>query len=511
MKTRLLLLLAVFMTAFSVNAQNPTVVSITGEAQGGWGNGFDRNMTSTDGENWTYSGLNTTTPGVVSGCTGANCGGLKFRANNDWAINWGSADFPGGIGTQAGTNIQCTAGTWDVTFNSTTGAYLFIPATPPTVVKIVGTAVTGGTITMNPQTATTYSLPLTTFLAGTAKFEIGGDLSGGTAFPAGDLTSAATAINVLAGAYTSVTLDVGAGTYTFTAAPVFPSIGLIGSGTTGTDAGWGQDIDMATSNGIQYKLENQQLFSVNSSNGNPAELKFRQDDNWNIPSFGGAVFPRGTAVAGNANITSVLDGTYNCYFNLTTKIFDFIKVGSISLVGDAVGGWPDSEGNPGPVDVNMMSTTDGENYTLTNLVVAEGICKFRIDNNWNLPNFAGPSFPTGNADNSVSNITVPAGQAGTYNVTFNKTTKDYTFTNVTFATTSFSKLGFKVAPNPTQNSWNFISTKEAIVSVQVYDMLGKVVATSVAANVDASALNAGVYFAKVNTANASASVKVVKN
>jgi starch-binding outer membrane protein SusE/F len=508
MKTKLLLLLVVVMTAFSVNAQNPAVVSIIGEAIGGWTAAAEKNMTSIDGGvNWTYSGLNTTL------FTDPANGGIKFRANNDWAINWGSADFPGGIGTQGGANIQCAAGTWDVTFNSTTGAYLFIPATPPTVVKIVGTAVTGGTITMNPTSATTYSLPLTTFLAGTAKFEIGGDLSGGTAFPIGELTASTSAINVLAGAYTSVTLDVGAGTYTFTAAPVFPRIGLIGSGTTGNESGWSQDIAMATTDGVKYKLS-QQLYSI-STNSTPtpngqAKLKFRQDQNWGIPSFGGDTFTATNNVGTGGDIPVTTAGVYNVYFNRTTKVYNFVKAGSISLLGDAVGGWNDSVGNPGPVDINQLSTTDNETYTLNNLVVNAGICKFRQENNWDIPSFGGTDFPIGSNATNNENITVTAAQAGTYNVTFIRSTGSYTFTP-SLATTSFSTAGFKVYPNPSNNVWNFISAKEAIVSVQVIDMLGKVVVTSNNTTVDASALNAGVYFAKVTTATGTASLKVVKN
>ncbi|MBK8701743.1 MAG: SusF/SusE family outer membrane protein [Saprospiraceae bacterium] len=52
-------------------------------------------------------------------------GGIKFRAEAAWTINWGAADFPSGTGTQDGPNIQCAAGTFKVDFKSDTGAYAF--------------------------------------------------------------------------------------------------------------------------------------------------------------------------------------------------------------------------------------------------------------------------------------------------------------------------------------------------------------------------------------------------
>jgi hypothetical protein len=134
MKTKLFLFFAVLMMSFGVNAQ-VTSVAVVGEAAGGWpgspGNPGPEDihqMTSTDGENWTLNGLVLT--------TFATDGGIKFRANNSWDINWGAAEFPAGTGTQGGANIQCIAGTYDVTFNSTTGVYNFSGGTPLPTVKL---------------------------------------------------------------------------------------------------------------------------------------------------------------------------------------------------------------------------------------------------------------------------------------------------------------------------------------------------------------------------------------
>ncbi len=52
---------------------------------------------------------------------------MKFRANADWATNWGAADFPSGTGVPDGPNIPVPVGSYLVTFNCSTGAYNFQP------------------------------------------------------------------------------------------------------------------------------------------------------------------------------------------------------------------------------------------------------------------------------------------------------------------------------------------------------------------------------------------------
>ena len=71
-------------------------------------------MTTTDNVNWT-----------VTNQTFLISGGVKFRQDADWAVNFGSLDFPVGVGVQGGDNIPVPAGTFDVAFNSSTGAYTF--------------------------------------------------------------------------------------------------------------------------------------------------------------------------------------------------------------------------------------------------------------------------------------------------------------------------------------------------------------------------------------------------
>lgn len=53
-------------------------------------------------------------------------GEMKFRLDNDWALNWGGNTAMSGITTVDGPNIPVTAGTYDVWFNDLTGRYLLI-------------------------------------------------------------------------------------------------------------------------------------------------------------------------------------------------------------------------------------------------------------------------------------------------------------------------------------------------------------------------------------------------
>ena len=95
-------------TAF---AQFPSV-GIIGSAVPPYDWSVDVDMITVDGE--MYAGIVTCVAGEA-----------KFRQDDDWAINWGAADFPAGVGVQDGPNIPVTDGTYLVLFNRTTGMYSF--------------------------------------------------------------------------------------------------------------------------------------------------------------------------------------------------------------------------------------------------------------------------------------------------------------------------------------------------------------------------------------------------
>jgi len=100
--------------ALVANANPYTTVGIIGDATpGGWAGDTDLIQNPTNPFLWSATMIITDAE-------------AKFRADNDWGVNWGSADFPGGIGTQGGSNIFTDAGTYFITLNSGTGEYYFL-------------------------------------------------------------------------------------------------------------------------------------------------------------------------------------------------------------------------------------------------------------------------------------------------------------------------------------------------------------------------------------------------
>lgn len=110
MKTKLLLIITLFLSSFLINAQD---IGFLGDFSG-WGN--DVNMTTSDNITYTKTGYY------------FPAGGLKFRQDDDWGTNWGGDTFPSGSST--GNNIPVTAGFYDVTFDRVAGTYNFVSASP---------------------------------------------------------------------------------------------------------------------------------------------------------------------------------------------------------------------------------------------------------------------------------------------------------------------------------------------------------------------------------------------
>jgi len=393
---------------FSTSYAQITSIALVGEASGGWpgdpgnpGPTDVHQLTSTDGGVvWTLASVTLTTATAT--------GGVKFRSNNSWAsTNWGAAAFPSGTATVNGANINCTAGTYSVTFNTSNLAYVFTPI-----------------------------------------------------------------------------------------ASVFPTIAIVGSATA---QGWPEDpqVDteqLSTSDGITYR-SNVIALTIGG-------LKFRQNNNWSV-SWGGTTFPSGPQVGNSENIVVTTPGNYRVVFNRTTGAYTF-NFPTISIVGEAVGGWP---GDPGTIDTHQLTTADGENYTINNLVVTTattgGGAKFRQDNAWSV-NWGNEAFPSATLSNGANIVTV----AGTYNVLFNRITGAYNF-NSTLNNTQFAKVKTVVYPNPTSNSWNF-STSNEIKSIKIIDISGKLIHSTAAKSIDASSFTSGIYFAQVQTESAIETIKLIK-
>lgn len=237
-------------------------------------------------------------------------GEAKFRANDSWDTNWGGTDFPSGVAELNGPNIPVVAGTYDVTFNPSTGEYNFEEDLGFESVGIIGDATPGGwdsDTDMRDNGDGTYQL-IIGLSDGVVKFRADDDWPvnwGATDFPSGTGVQDGDNIPVTAGIY-FVTFDSNTGEYNFSPA----SIGIIGDATPG---GWDSDTDM-------------------TETGNPGEVsitmdlvdgaaKFRAMDDWPW-NWGSTDFPTGTGVQDGDNIP-VTAGNYTITFNVNTGEYSF--------------------------------------------------------------------------------------------------------------------------------------------------------------------------------------------
>jgi hypothetical protein len=198
----------------------------------------------------------------------------------------------------------------------------------------------------------------------------------------------------------------------------------------------------------------------------------------------------------------VSENNYNVTFNKQTGAYAFNFV-VVSLIGEGVADWN--------TDTDL-TTTDGFNYTLRNFTFPGGEAKFRLNHDYN-PGWGGTEFPAGTGSTAGDAPNIPI-TAGTYDVAFNRLTGVYSFSAPTAGTQSFAVTTFTVYPNPSQNSWNFTSSASNITNLQVIDVTGKVIYTAVPnaleASVEASGLTAGIYFARVSSANAVQTIKLIR-
>lgn len=489
MKKRLLYLVLCVFAVMTANAQVNSV-AIVGTAVGGWpgqpGNPGPidvHQLTKVDADNWKITGLTIA------------AGPCKLRANNAWGgagFEWAGA-FPTATGTSSGDITVPTASVYTVELNATTGVYLFTAEAALPVVNIVGPGGVGS-VAMTATSPTTFKLDGATLAAGTYQFQIDGVLSGDVTFPMGFAAAGTANIPVTAGTYTTITIDLNDGSYNFVAAPLYATITMTGSAVVGV--GWGNDTAVFGHTTVDdYFLHDVALLATDG-------CKFRKDmayaTTWgnNTPTG----FP--AAVSNGQNIIPNVAGNYDAKLNIVTGAYSF-AFPLISITGEAATGW----GND-----TDLATTDGENYTLsgitlTNALPGQGI-KFRRDHDYTTT-WGDVTFPNGVSTGNNIPCT-----AGTYNVTFTRSTGTYNFTNA-LAVTKFDANTVSVYPNPTTNSWNFRAANTVIKSIQIFDINGKSVKTvsakDSAATVDASGLSKGVYFAKVSSDTATETLKLIKN
>lgn len=297
-------------------------VGIIGSATpGGWDTDTDMRLldpTGVDRSTWT----------VTIYLTGG--GAVKFRAMDSWDTNWGSNDFPTGVGVQNGPDIPISSsGYYRVTFNDESGSYSFVPVSSTfSQIGVIGTGVGGWSdsdekfLTQSAPTGPGAHIWTGTinFSAGEVKFRADASWStnwGETTYPSGYGIGNGPNIPIPTGGTYFVYFNSASGEYMI--GPVangtpYGTVGMIGPATPN---GWGgPDENLIKNPANPYKFS--RVFPLVDG-----DLKFRADDDWAV-NWGASTFPGGIGVQGGANIPAQA-GTYFITFNSLTGEYYFLK------------------------------------------------------------------------------------------------------------------------------------------------------------------------------------------
>jgi hypothetical protein len=369
-------------------------------------------------------------------------------------------------------------------------------------ISIVGTGVNGW-----PENQTTPEIVLTTtdnisytidnLIVSNGEVKFRQDLSwtvnwGGNTFPSGQgILNSVNNIPTTAGTY-NVTFNISNGTYTFIPSGSFPSIGIWGPAVDSQNGYAGADVDMTTTDGVNYTLSG---FYFSSG-----QAYFRQDNATNFV-WGSTSYPTGTAVLNGPSLF-IPGGEHFVTFNRITGEYSF-SFPSVGILGTALNGFEVADTD--------LTTTDGFTYTIDDLPLNIGEVKFRKDNSWTA-NWGALDFPSGNGVQDGANI--PVAFAGNYSISFDRLSGQYNFYLLLGNTDNFMKSSLVVAPNPTNDQWHFISRYEKIISFELFDSSGKKIQdfapNELQFTVEGSSLSSGLYFGKITTTSFSKSVKLVK-
>lgn len=423
-----------------------------------------------------------------------SAGEAKFRKDDDWAVNWGSADFPAGVGTQDGDNILVDqAATYMVTLDTSTGEYLFESMVTYETIGIIGDATEGGweedtDLTQSATDPNAWSLTLS-LTDGEVKFRAEDDWAvswGSTDFPTGTAVLGGDNIPVTAGDYL-VNFNSETGEYSFTAIVEYATVGIIGDATPG---GWAADTDFEKdANDVHLWTSRLELLD--------GEAKFRADDDWAV-NWGSGDFPMGTATLEGANIP-ITAGEYIISFNSLSGEYNFkavVEYGTVGLIGKSGpnGDWE----NDVPMvkdenDFNLWTLASATLTTQNPDVTDEGV-KFRADNDWAV-NWGDAVWPEGIGTPGGPNIPTVE---GTYGVVFNSSTGEYLFGDPLTSTQDIvNPSQIKVFPNPASQVLNIDLDAIEIngqVNISVIDISGKIILQDVK---DASQINS----ININTLN----------
>jgi len=448
-------------------------------------------------------------------------GAAKFRKDDLWATNWGSENFPSGIGTQDGKDIPIpNAGKYSITFDKSTGEYDFQELIDFKSIGIIGSATAGGWDNETPLTRDGGNADVwkgtVNIKEGEFKFRADSAWTiswGGGTFPSdtASLTGGNIAVTAdQAGDYL-VTFNTKSLIYNFLKIEDFESIGIIGDATPG---GWDNETKMiqdANDKSI-WRLR------VDLVAG---EAKFRANNDW-VFNWGSADFPSGTGVQDGANIP-VVAGDYKITFNSTTGEYNFeavVEYDKISLVGNAgpFGDWPgdddsrDTYLNKNPNDANHWTLAS---VTLKDTPVDGGI-KFRAEAAWAI-NWGSAAFPVGVGTQNGANIQCTA---GTYKIDFRSDTGDYAFAEPSSTYDLLSSDVIKIFPNPAKDVLNVEINTDALrgnVTATLFNINGEQIKSQIfqvngIAKMNVSDVIAGNYVLRIsNDKNLAAkSVLIVK-
>lgn len=399
MKRNLLFVALFLLAGFGAIGQINTVGLIGSATPDGWSSDINMVQDANNPNLWTLE-------------TTLTAGEVKFRANDDWAINWGASAFPTGIGVQNGPNIPVFAGDYQITFNSETGEYNFLVESP---IGLIGSATPGGWGTdtnMYKDTSTHGYFLLINLAVGECKFRKDDAWTrnwGAPDFPTGIGVQNGPNIPIAKAGKYMITFDTLSGAYNFTEKVDFEYISVIGDATPG---GWDTDTDLTQKNSNPDEWTG----DVQLTNG---FVKFRANHAWTL-NWGGTTFPTGTGVPGGDNI-AVTEGTYRITFNTASLAYNFQlleEYTSVSLIGSAVPG-----GENWDKDLDLTQSTEDPVIWKGTYELNQGEGKFRANYDWAI-NWGGPDFPTGVAVQDGANIPIPAGR---YKITFNSLTGEYNF------------------------------------------------------------------------------------
>lgn len=334
---KLLMFCTVFMAGTAMMTAQITSMGIIGTATpGGWDT--DTDMATTDGVVYTLDNF-TLTAGVV-----------KFRSNDSWDAgdDWGGTTFPSGTGilNTGGVDIPVQPGVYDITFNVTTLAYNFEDVGGFDQVYITGMGTEAMLATTN---GINYFANNVALAAGNFAFSVNDTAVGwgSSSFPTGTAVEGSS-IPVPANSY-NITFNKETGAYSFN----YVIISITGDAV----GGWGTDVNMTTTNGMDYTVLNQTFTA--------GEAKFRLNNDWGT-TWGNASFPAGTAqIVGDGGNMAIPAGTYDVSFNRVSGAFTFME--PIAGIADFKSGTVSVYPNPS----STAWTFNAGNTAITTLLITD--------------------------------------------------------------------------------------------------------------------------------------------